>query len=628
VKVKETVAFRRRPNRLKELSFLDILIFSVLIGAGPTFLSYSFGSGDQIEQLPIVMRAMDSSFLVNDFFTNVSSTFGPRFYFARFIALLGNIAPLSSVYLALTLLSNILVALITFYTARDLFGGKNLAGILAPSLVMGLRGFNLGSATDLFSTSLVPTSLAMPLIILSMWALFRHRSVLSMLSAGLASLFHPLLGLETGCILWFSSFCSEVVLGRVQGQGFRRRFGSLLVALFVLSVFAALVLLPYTSGEYIYPDQFIKVLAHLRHPHHYLPSTFGLLSYLEAIGFLSASFLAWYWWRKMPATSSFRAYQILFIAVIVLLLCLGGYIFVEIVPTRLWTTAQTFRLLLLIKWLGFVLVGGVVASRLLSQKAPLFQGLLLISALSPIAMGAAHLFQQIRDWRELHDHFLVKYLLPSLSILLVVLLFWLFPPTAGATLLFLSVIAMAIMLACLPRRLFYLLAVIVLTVLIVLGLCHEKLSPVSEIESIIGRPIGPQITFSELSGEEIEIARLAKASTPKESVFLTPPHLGHFRLIAERAIVVDFKAFPFQNMAMLDWKKRIFDCYGVPEAKGWEALKEMKQKYRFIDDAKLLALQSEYGFTYAVLYRDMETKFPIVAENDEFKIVAVDRTLQ
>jgi hypothetical protein len=191
-----------------------------------------------------------------------------------------------------------------------------------------------------------------------------------------------------------------------------------------------------------------------------------------------------------------------------------------------------------------------------------------------------------------------------------------------------SVIVMAIVLAYLPRRIFYLLAVIALTVLLVIGLFHEKLSPVSEIESIIGRPVGPQITFSELSGEEIEIARLAKASTPKESVFLTPPHLGHFRLIAERAIVVDFKAFPFQNMAMLDWKKRIFDCYGVPETKGWEALKEMKQKYRFIDDAKLLALQSEYGFSYAVLYQDVETKFPIVVENNEFKIVAVDRTLQ
>jgi hypothetical protein len=617
-----------RHNRLKDLTFLDILAFSVLIGAAPTFLGYSFGSGDQIEQLPIVMRAMDSSFLVNDFFTNVSSTFGPRFFFAHFVALLGRVAPLPVVYFALTILSNIFVALVTVYAARDLFGGNNLAGILASSLVMGLRGFNLGSATDLFSTSLVPTSLAMPLIILSMWTMFRHRPVLSMLSAGLATLFHPLLGLETGGILWINSLCIEVIFGRVKGQDFRRRFGSLLVALFVLSIFAALFLIPYISAEYIYPDQFIKVLAHLRHPHHYLPSTFGLLSYLEAIGFLSASFLAWHWWRKMPATSSSHARQILFVAGIVLFLCLGGYVFVEIVPTRLWTMAQTFRLLLLAKWLGFVLVGGVVASHLLSRKEPLFQGLLLASALSPITMGAAHVFQQIRDWRKLNKRFLSKYLLPSLSILFVALLFWLFPPTAGAILLFVSILVMAIALACLPRRLFYLLAVIAITVLLVIGLCHEKLSPVLEIESIIGRPIGPQITYSELSGDEIEIARLAKANTPQDSVFLTPPHFGHFRLIAERAIVVDFKAFPFQNMAMLDWKKRIFDCYGVPEAKGWDALKEMKEKYRFIDEAKLLALQSEYGFSYAVLYQDTKTTFPTVAENEEFKIVVIDDTLQ
>jgi len=48
--------------RKKPLSLWALLLFSVLIGIMATLWGYRYGDGNQIEQLPIVMRAIDHSF--------------------------------------------------------------------------------------------------------------------------------------------------------------------------------------------------------------------------------------------------------------------------------------------------------------------------------------------------------------------------------------------------------------------------------------------------------------------------------------------------------------------------------------------------------------------------------------
>ena len=106
---------------------LQIVLFSILVGTISSLWSYTFGTGNHIEQLPIVMRAMDSAFLSNDFFTNASTMFGPRLYFARLIAGLAGLAPLHTIYLGLTILSNILIALVTAFFARDQFDDSDKA---------------------------------------------------------------------------------------------------------------------------------------------------------------------------------------------------------------------------------------------------------------------------------------------------------------------------------------------------------------------------------------------------------------------------------------------------------------------------------------------------------------------
>jgi hypothetical protein len=126
-----------------------------------------------------------------------------------------------------------------------------------------------------------------------------------------------------------------------------------------------------------------------------------------------------------------------------------------------------------------------------------------------------------------------------------------------------------------------------------------------------------------LTGSEVGAARWASRHTAGDAVFLTPPDFGLFRLVAERAIVVDFKAFPFQEPAMRAWRRRLIDCYGEPTGTGWRALEEMKLHHRRVDVSARLASTCRYGATHAVLPLETPTSLPVLFQNGEYRVVAL-----
>ena len=144
-------------KRDKSVRIRDIILFATLIGILTTVLGgYKYGLDNHVEQLPIVLRFLDNSYLPQDFFVNANTDFGPRFYYSKFLAVLGSFIPLPILYLFLTCFSNVLVAIVTYLAARDFFGKSNLTGILAASLVMALQGFHLGGANLIHESYLLP----------------------------------------------------------------------------------------------------------------------------------------------------------------------------------------------------------------------------------------------------------------------------------------------------------------------------------------------------------------------------------------------------------------------------------------------------------------------------------------
>ncbi len=614
----------------RRLPFGYLALFCLLVGGVASLWGYSYIGGNQVEQLPLVMRAIDPTYLANDFFVNTFGPTSPRYFFAELIALLARLAPLPAVYLGLTILCNSLSALVTALFARDLFDGSDAATLFAALAVMSAKTFWLGYYNVVYHTPLEPSLLVMPLLLACIWAGLRRRPVLSLAAAGLAALFHPLMGLETGTIM-LGVMAVEVYLARKTQPA---NLPALLGGGAILAGFAAIVLLPNRSAPSIPPQQFIQILAFFRHPHHYVPSTWAVWQYAQAAAFLVPVGFAWRLGYQSNARLKQLTRPLLALCAMLALLCLGGYVFVELLPIRLWVTAQTFRLLYIVKWLGLVLAAGWIGLAVEHALAPAgsaqqdpttdFSGvrlaLLLAGLVSALSLLAAFSYEMLGEFKR--TAWLRKPLVALGFLAAGGLLAAAVQPDRQVFFLVALFEIMAVGLLYLrPRQVGAGLNVALIGALLVPVFLSSQLRPYSSIE-LMPKPV---ITLSDLSSEEVDLANWVRRHTAKDAIFLVNPSLGEFRITAQRAIVVDFTAFPFQDQAMAEWQQRMKDCYGVTKAKGFDAVPEMRDKFTKITDKKLAALQTKYGFEYAVLYKATKTKHLVIFDTQNYKVIQLSQ---
>jgi hypothetical protein len=569
---------------------VDVLVVCIIAGVIFTLIrGYRFGVGNQIETIPQEMRGIDSTYLVNDFLVNATDRFGPRFFFVKFIAALAQIAPLPIVHLILTFANNVLVALITAFSARKLFKESNFAGMLVCSIVLSVDSIDIGGSGSLVNSVLIPHFLAIPFALAAVGFGILRRPVLVAVFSGISSLFHPSVGLEVGTVVLLAilvtHFFHRVGLGR-KSKG--KEAISILKALLVFAVFVAVWLLPYSQQYKMSTGQFIS--------------------------FLVAAGVGWYLWQKQQKVSFYRRTVVLFIFIFTLVLFLGGYLFVEVLPIRLWVTAHTFRLVFLIKWLGLVLVGGVIANlwQAIRNTGDTFDVyLLLIGLLRPVTMGIVLVSKVIRSWVRNYNQLLGSYLEAG-PVLLVIVAYLLYvsSPQPMSFLLFLILIFTVTWLEKSANRTRIMWLFFGLTVILLVFLLGPR------TPSILKR-LKPIVYLSDLSGEEVEIANYARENTPSQAIFLTPPDYGTFRIVAQRAMVADFKSVPMYDRAIIEWYTRLVDSYGG------SSFEEFQSNYKEIDDNKLKMLRGKYGISYAILDRETLTELPILYESSNFKLVQI-----
>ncbi|MEX0982234.1 MAG: DUF6798 domain-containing protein [Bacteroidales bacterium] len=547
------------------------IFLAILFGVVRTLVSYSgFGYEDQVEQLPLIYRSFDSSYLQNDFFVNAALESAARTNYIRFIRLFTDSPEnLPMLFFIFTLILNAAISLVTFLTGRTLFSSglfssgpnrsipfrSNLAALTAAALVMLIPTFHLGASPHLFVTYFIPSSLAAPLMLLTVMLALQKRIAWAMLSGGAASLIHPLFGLETMALVLFAWLVS-ILLQKEQLQNrnlptlsLHNLALKLIVPALLFTVFALLSILPQLNQPFqLDTKQFIHILGHFRHPHHYIPGSFPATHYLLFLAFLFAFSYAWYALKKN--IENYHRHFILLLNLSILAACIAGYLFVEIVPLRLAAMAQTFRLLYLFKWTGMIFFAGFMVQYLTEKQAR--KGFNLAAG-AMIVLFVAALFAKGLNTPESPKQF-----------------------SGNRSEAFLKTL-----------------------------LSGEIISTPNE--------------------QAAEIAAFAQQYTPPDAVFLTPHNFGFFRLSAERAIVADFKSFPFTDQAMLEWYERINNCYGSPEPlnrSGFENEPLMTANYTAIDDAKLKELQLQYNFTHAVLFTKTATRYETLFSNEKYKIIS------
>ncbi len=114
-------------------------------------------------------------------------------------------------------------------------------------------------------------------------------------------------------------------------------------------------------------------------------------------------------------------------------------------------------------------------------------------------------------------------------------------------------------------------------------------------------------------------------SSEKDAVFLTPPSMISFRIFAERATVVDWKATPFRPGELIEWHRRIEAVNGgegsLKSVSGYSLASD--SRYNALTGENLDALVKAYGIDYVVFTRDSQSAAlarNIVFENKKYVV--------
>jgi len=93
---------------------------------------------------------------------------------------------------------------------------------------------------------------------------------------------------------------------------------------------------------------------------------------------------------------------------------------------------------------------------------------------------------------------------------------------------------------------------------------------------------------------------LAARKTEMDSLFLIPPYFHGFRMLSERAIVVDAKSTPYVGTELMDWYERINDISGTKIVN----IKDADEAYNSIDIERIILIKEKYNIDYFVLELD------------------------
>lgn len=607
----------------------DLIVFSVLAGTLATFtLGYNFGINNHVELLLPILRQLDPGFCPGDFAVNATSGYEVRFYFSWMCALLARILSLPGAMLALALVQNVGMALVTALAARDMHGRATAAPLAAAALVLAVESIQLGQAGFLRQPYGWPAVFGLVWALAALWQGLRLRPWVALGFAMVAALFHPLVGLETGGIGLGICGISALCAGALDGASRRKMALRSALALGGLILFALLVWGPVQEQDGMTVKQFIDVYARFRVPHHVLPSYFPGRDYGFMLAFLVASGISWHWWRRSPGADSRWVRGIPIGSAMVLALLLGGWIFIEVLPSRLWAILQTFRLVYVLKWFGLLLFAGTIGRAWASkEKGARASGWLLFLPVGqgePLAALWAHGIEWIRRWIP---HPVGRWAVPLLAALGFMGLYWivsawLSPQTAPE--LF-TLLALLVVVACFRtfRCSWLRHGVSLLWTAAVIGtLLVNRACPLPVVGEYLGR-FNPIFTLADACDPVDRVALFCRDRLPAEAVVLTPPLEGRFRLVAERAIVVDFKCPTTRDSTMLEWRKRMVDCYGVVEEGGFGAVRPMERNYRRMTDERRMDLARRYGATHALLFPETVTRFEVLYEDPLCKLVRI-----
>lgn len=127
------------------------------------------------------------------------------------------------------------------------------------------------------------------------------------------------------------------------------------------------------------------------------------------------------------------------------------------------------------------------------------------------------------------------------------------------------------------------------------GFFHQKVGPFRRAESPLG-----------------QVEDWARRQTSTGAIFAVPPSMSSFRSAAQRTIVVNYKAIPYEDEQMVTWFERLTDMAPVDlPARGDSGLQDrLDAAYESLGSDQLLRLADKYRFDYVLRRTALERSGP------------------
>lgn len=543
-----------------KLSGWDILALAVIASASIIGINqYTYGLYNHFITIPFIKSIIDPSLYPHDYLIAEKKFFYT--YFNTGCAWLINLLGISLPQLYFTLYCiSLYVTLISYFKiSLHLFPKKEVAYFSVIFLIFSFT--TLGEMRTVESLFLERT-LVLPLLLFAFYCFLQKKIIASYTLAGIAFLFHPLSAVYALACLFMCSLFSLKEIGWKQAT----------ISLAILGALASPVLWlkiqnPAPSLGLFNPDPEWIELLRLRSAHHLFPTTWSPLLLTQ-----SALFIVGFGLSRIHKPATWEHKTIMLSCSAVLLMCVAGTLFTEVLPVSIVLQFQLFR--------SFVFL--------------IFFAIIYYSNF---------LFEESRS----KEHILKKS---------IVFIFFVFIFYSGNMAKYASFLLVAI--AVVPG---YYLASSFLHKFSKLYF-PSLILMVFALGAVGGLLRGGFTIGNKQDSEWLEIQYWAKQNTPKDAVFIVPPRLEGFRVEAERTLYGDWKdgtQMFFNPQFGKEWIRRMKMLGYVDDRKLDESYAALKEP----DFEKIKEELTYHSAAYIICKKEQTLSSPMVFSNREFKIYKI-----
>ncbi|MEG4147778.1 DUF6798 domain-containing protein [Microcoleus sp. Pol12B5] len=538
------------------LSLYTFVIIGSLMATG-----YLFPIGGNFPEVPPIQFMLNPELYKNDYYVQEMVKFNPRYYYYYIIYLLANLGtsiPLSHFIYQFLAFGSFIVAC---YAILNIYTNSKLPAAAMAFLCIAASFTDVGN-TLIFSTKSVPSSFAMGFAIWGIYFSLRQKWLTGYFFFGLGCLLQFLVGLLPGLMM-----VPVLVIQSVK----QRNFKTLILAIALLAAMASIVYVPMlltgtTSTHTIDNAQFVYIHAKVRNPHHILPSNWDVGNWFNFICFIIGGLLCIKKSDLLPQEDKINFYVMVGTSLFALFL---NYVFVEVYPLAFIAKLQLARTVPFAQLIIFIAVALTVEQ--LYREKQIAISLLLLAVLTLPFRGI--IFLGLSVWQTKNYVFTKRY-----NILLwiltagTVIFSLIYPVTDSWEIMgdriisipvFFSILAFPFILekASLARSIKQTIThtlALISTATLVFGIAGILPKPILNVfQTRVNINAVPRDDLSKLA------VRFSQSSS-RDSLVLIPPSVTSFQFFSERAILVNFKNFPFTEKGIKEWQNRMEAVLGVP----------------------------------------------------------------